>query len=140
LGETGRADYNYGYGAMIVLEYRYEDLSLSERQDLSTRGVTLQPGQSLYLTVAHLNPGAPILAGGTESAPGDVLATIGTSGNSEGPHAHVEAVVAESSLSPAEGTSIATFWTRSVAQGAHAGDQGRRVDPSELFGVSGSDE
>jgi hypothetical protein len=140
LGETGRADYNYGYGAMVVLEYPYEDLSPSEMQDLSSRGVSLQPGQSLYLMVAHLDPSAPILAAGAELEAEDVLATIGTSGNSDGPHAHIEAAIAESGLSPEEGASAFWFWTDTVVDRENARDRGRRIDPSELFGVSSPGE
>jgi murein DD-endopeptidase MepM/ murein hydrolase activator NlpD len=82
--------------------------------------------------IAHLDPQQAIAASGTALTPGAALATIGTSGNSTGPHAHVEAAVNASGLRPDE-RPIYRFWLDSIAEKPLPGGQGRRIDPSPLF-------
>ncbi len=124
---------NWGYGAMAVVETRYEDLSAEQLQALADHGVRLEPGQSLYVMTAHLRPDQVPAAGASLRA-GDPIATMGTSGNSTGPHVHVEVAVAASGLRAGEGQNSASFWIGSVvgvSNGSAA--QGRRIDPTPMF-------
>jgi murein DD-endopeptidase MepM/ murein hydrolase activator NlpD len=135
---TDDPDYNYGYGAMVVLEYPYADMSQEDREALQGRGISLGPGESLYLMIAHLDPQQAIAASGTALSVGDALATIGTSGNSSGPHAHVEVAVNASGLRPTGDDPIYSFWRRTVGERRTAEEQGRRIDPSPLFDTPSS--
>ncbi len=124
---------NWGYGAMTVVETRYEELTAAQIDDLAARGVSVHPGQSLYLMTAHLQPDL-VPAAGTALQAGDPIARMGTSGNSTGPHAHVEVAVTASGLRPGDGQSAAAFWIGAVvgvSNGAAA--SGTRIDPTPLF-------
>ncbi len=124
---------NWGYGAMAVIETRYEDLSAEQLQALAGQGARLEPGKSLYVMTAHLRPDQVPAPGASLNA-GDAIATLGTSGNSTGPHVHVEVAVATSGLRPGAGQNSASFWIGSVvgvSNGSAA--QGTRVDPTPLF-------
>jgi hypothetical protein len=46
-------DYNYGYGAMIVVEYAHSDLREDEPKGLADDGIELEEGQSLYMMIGH---------------------------------------------------------------------------------------
>jgi len=134
-------DYNYGYGATIIIEYAYGDLSEDERTGLSTSGVDLLPGQSLYIMYTHLDRALTDAATGESLAPGDAVAVMDNSGNSEGTHVHVEAAVNESGLSSTSGQSIIGFWGGTVAERKILGEtegerRGNRVDPTPLFSGS----
>lgn len=133
LGNTG-SDYNYGYGAMVVVEFAYDDLSDDERTQLTNDGITLQSGQSLYLMIAHLDPtSAP--AGGANLDREGTLATIGNSGNSDGSHAHMEAAINDSGLTQDEDQSVPVYWWNTIAERARTGDQGNRIDPTPLLDI-----
>ena len=124
---------NWGYGAMAVVETRYEDLNADQLKALTDRGARLEPGQSLYMMTAHLRPDQVPAAGASLKA-GDPIATMGTSGNSTGPHVHVEVAVANSGLRPGAGQNSASFWIGAVvgvSNGSAA--RGRRIDPTPLF-------
>ncbi len=124
---------NWGYGAMTVVETRFEALTAAQIVDLAARGVSVQPGQSLYLMTAHLQPDQVPAAGAALEA-GDPIAQMGTSGNSTGPHAHVEVAVTASGLRPGEGQSAAAFWIGAVVGVSNgAAEPGTRVDPTPLF-------
>ncbi len=125
---------NWGYGALTVVESRYEDLTAAQVADLAMRGASVQPGQSLYVMIAHLQPDQ-VPEAGTVLQAGDPIAQMGTSGNSTGPHAHVEIAVTVSGLRPGEGQNSASFWIGAVvgvSNGAAA--PGTRIDPTPLFG------
>jgi hypothetical protein len=109
-------DLNYGYGAMIVLEFPYSDITQEELEELRKDGILIEEDESLYLMFAHLDPSESILHSGTALLSGDVVATIGTSGYSSGEHAHVEAAVNESGLRPSSGQLVPLFWLRSIAE------------------------
>ncbi len=127
-------DNNWGYGAMAVVETRYEDLTAEQLQTLVDQGARLEPGQSLYVMTAHLRPDQVPAAAGLPLNAGDAIAVLGTSGNSTGPHVHVEAAVAASGLRPGEGQNSASFWIgRIVGVSNGAAAQGTRVDPTPLF-------
>lgn len=132
-GSSFGPDNNWGYGALAVVETRFDELTSGQIADLAARGVALAPGQSLYVMTAHLQPDQ-VPAPDTALRPGDAIALMGTSGNSTGPHAHVEVAIATSGLRPGAGQNSASFWIGSVvgvSNGAAA--QGRRIDPTELF-------
>jgi len=129
-------EYNWGYGAMTVVEFRYEDLTEAERAELVEDGVVLNPGQSLYMMIAHLDPTQPISDAGTMLGPGDTFSTMGTSGNSSGVHAHVETAVNESGLSPDAAETTFGFWTDTVAERPEVDEPGLRFDPTPLFDIS----
>ena len=131
-GSRDNPDYNLGYGAMVIVEYPYSELTQEERDALLEDGIILGPGESLYMMIAHLDPQQPIAAGGAVLSAGEALATIGTSGNSTGPHAHVEVAINASGLRP-DGDTIYDSWLYSVAEKPIGGGQGHRVDPSPLF-------
>jgi len=128
-------EYNYGYGAVIVSEYRYEDLTQDQVDSLDAAGVAVGPGESLYLMTAHLNPNATIAIPGAETTAGHSMATLGTAGNSSGIHGHFEAAVAASGLQPDQDEAIIDFWQASVVGVADYREQGSRVDPTALFGL-----
>jgi murein DD-endopeptidase MepM/ murein hydrolase activator NlpD len=128
-----RDRYNNGYGAMIVTEYRYENLTQDQRDSLDAAGVEVGPGESLYLMTGHLNPNSAIAAAGTETGAGESMATLGTSGNSDGIHGHFEAAVATSGLRPDQDEAINHFWLGTVVGVPDYKEQGRRVDPTPLF-------
>ena len=126
-------EYNFGYGAMTVVEFAYSDLTAAERAALIEDGIELGEGESLYMMVSHIDPNQSMLADAATLNPQDIIASIGTSGISSGPHAHVEAAVNESGLSPIEGENVFTFWTDTVAERPASGEPWLRFDPSPLF-------
>ncbi len=131
-----RADlkYNYGFGAMSIVEYSYSDLTEAQRAVLSERGFDLQPGQSLYLMNAHQDRSGNNAASDTQLKAGDAIAAMGNSGNSGGGHFHIEAAINDSGLSPADGENTAEFWLDTIAEYDYVTDkQGKRIDPTSLF-------
>jgi len=130
--------YNYGYGAMIVVEYAYSDLSHQERSHLERAGISLSEGESVYMMMSHLDPNVEIAEAGTVLESGSQIASIGNSGNSSGAHGHLEMAVAESGLAPADGEGTVDFWLDTVVDRDFrspdpAERQGNRVDPTGLF-------
>jgi hypothetical protein len=133
LGDTS-SDYNYGYGAMAVVEYAYDDLTEDERTQLANDGITLESGQSLYLMMAHLDP-TSVPEGGAELDEGGALANIGNSGNSDGAHTHLEAAINDSGLTQGEDQSVPVYWWNTIVERARVGDQGNRIDPTPLLDI-----
>lgn len=74
---------NYGYGNVVVIEYRYKNLT-PEVKDAFGIG----PGKSLYMLYAHLEK-APTVGVGDSVYPGKVIGSGGSTGNSTGPHLHL---------------------------------------------------
>jgi len=132
-GETGE-DYNYGYGAMAIVEYAYADLTQADLDALAEDGIDLQQGQSAYLMFAHLDPSSVPNDGSAFDAGGD-MGNIGNSGNSYGAHSHVEAAINDSGLRPEDDDNTAEFWWDTIVERARAGDQGGRIDPSPIFDI-----
>jgi hypothetical protein len=97
---------------VIVVEYSYDDLTVEQRQDLSTRGFDLEAGESLYLMYTHLDQAATNTASGDPLNPGESFAVMDNSGNSYGTHAHVESAVNESGLQPDTGQSLNKYWEK----------------------------
>jgi hypothetical protein len=131
-------DYNYGYGAMAVVEYAYEDLTEDQRNTLAAEGIELGEGESLYVMMAHLDPNQTIAADGTQLTQGGGLATIGNSGNSDGAHTHLEMAINESGLTPSQDQATVNFWLDTVAERVYGAEeqadrQGNRIDPTSLF-------
>lgn len=133
-------DYNYGYGAMIVVEYTYSDLNEVELQGLFEDGVNLEEGQSLYMMVGHLDPNLDISESGIALVQTDSLASIGDSGNSGGYHAHVEIAINDSGLTPEEDQELVRFWVDDVVERVYGSPienerRGNRIDPSSIFDI-----
>ncbi|MEW6568948.1 MAG: hypothetical protein AB1449_12440, partial [Chloroflexota bacterium] len=105
-------------------------------RELAEDGVEIGEGESLYMMVAHLDPSQTVSETGSEVQPGDTLAMIGNSGNSSGIHAHVEAVVNDSGMSPGEGQSTFWFWVDTVVERPSVDRPGLRFDPSPLFDLN----
>lgn len=133
-------DYNYGYGATVVVEYAYDDISAADLQRLREDGIDLQPGESIYLMATHLDRQADEPASGGAFAAGDAVATMDNSGNSSGLHAHVEVAVNVSGLEQDAGSNLVDFWGSTVADYDPSSSQaerrqGNRVDPAPLFNL-----
>ena len=131
--------YNFGYGATMIVEYAHADLSAQELANLASLGVALQSGQSLYLMYTHLDRDLTDAENGEFLDQGDVAAVMDNSGNSEATHVHVEAAINESGLAPRAGQSVIGFWGRTVAERDltspdDALRRGNRIDPTPLFG------
>lgn len=77
--------WGYGYGHYLIVRYLNEQLPQSTRSELTQRGF---PGGHLFVMYAHLDQR---LVGEGQRLEGEVqLATCGNTGNSEGPHVHLE--------------------------------------------------
>jgi hypothetical protein len=131
-------DYNYGYGAMMVVEYAYADLTEEQRNALIADGVEIGEGESLYVMMGHLDPNQTIAADGTELTQNASLATIGNSGNSDGAHTHLEMAINESGLTPGDDQATVNFWLDTVSERVYGAEeqadrQGNRIDPTPLF-------
>lgn len=131
LGDRSR-QYNYGYGAMVITEYPYDEMTQDQIDDLSAAGIQVEPGESLYLMTTHLNPNRDIAVPGTDLTAGDAVAVLGESGNADGVHGHIEAAVADSGLRPNAGQHINDYWVGTVVDSDYR-EQGNRVDPTGLF-------
>lgn len=131
-------DYNYGYGAIIIVEYAYSDLSEDEMKGLAEDGIELKQGTSIYMMIGHLNPNANISESGTILNRAESMAFIGNSGNSKGDHAHVEVAINDSGLTPGDGQLLVRFWLETVVERVYQSPneherRGNRIDPSPLF-------
>lgn len=82
LEEPMAADYNWGYGATVVVEHAYEDIGSADLQRLRDSGIDLQPGQSMYMMVTHMDRQVDNPQAGTALSAGDAVATMDNSGNS----------------------------------------------------------
>ncbi|MFV2044504.1 MAG: hypothetical protein ACC700_14880, partial [Anaerolineales bacterium] len=116
-----------------ITEYPYADMSQEQIEGLAAAEITVEPGQSLYLMTAHLNPNRDIPGPGSDLTAGDAVATTGTSGDSSGVHGHIEAAVSDSGLRLNEGQPISNYWIGTVAGTPDYREQGNRVDPTSLF-------
>ena len=125
-------DYNYGYGAVVITEYPYADMTEDQIEGLEAAGITVEEGQSVYMLTAHLNPNRDIADPGTVLTAGDSVATIGTSGDSSGVHGHIEMAVTDSGLRPRTDQQINGYWVGSIVDD-YFQLQGNRVDPTGLF-------
>lgn len=133
-------DYNWGYGATVLVEYSYESIGGGDLQRLQDQGIDLQPGQSLYMMFTHLDRQVTQPESGTALAAGDAVAVMDNSGNSEGLHAHVELAINDSGLTQGTDSTLFGFWWNEVAEvdfnaQTTEGRQGNRVDPTGLFNL-----
>lgn len=79
------ADWNYGYGHMVGLRVLHEHLPASAQAELARRNLA---GYHLYIVYAHMN--SIDVQAGAQLQPGQRIGTMGNTGNSEGPHLHLE--------------------------------------------------
>ncbi|MCU0475015.1 MAG: M23 family metallopeptidase [Anaerolineae bacterium] len=78
-------EWNYGYGHMVGLRVLHQDLPASAQAELARRNLT---GYHLYIIYAHMN--SIEVQAGAELQAGQRIGTLGNTGNSEGPHLHLE--------------------------------------------------
>ena len=89
--------YNGGYGNVVVIEYAYWLLPEAVRDNLG-----LKRNESLYLLYAHLEDAPNLIPGGSVIA-GTTVGNIGSTGNSNGAHLHLEARIGKTgSMTPGE--------------------------------------
>ncbi len=77
--------WGYGYGHYVIVRYLNDVLPESTKQGLGKRGLT---GAHIYIMYAHLN--SIECVEGQNVAGGARIGTCGNSGNSSGPHLHLE--------------------------------------------------
>ena len=82
LGDQG---WNFGYGHYIIVRYTNDLLPESTRAELAERGFD---GAHIFVMHAHLQD--MLVKAGDDLQPNQQIATMGNSGNSEGPHLHLE--------------------------------------------------
>jgi murein DD-endopeptidase MepM/ murein hydrolase activator NlpD len=81
----GDAGWNYGYGHYIIVRYHNDILPESTKAELAKRGFA---GGHCFVMYAHLQD--VLVQVGQDLQPNQQIATLGNSGNSEGPHLHLE--------------------------------------------------
>lgn len=77
--------WNFGYGHYVIIRYTHDLLPQSTRDELARIG---RSGQHLFVMYAHLHKQL-VNAGETVSS-NQQIAQLGNSGNSSGPHLHLE--------------------------------------------------
>lgn len=84
--------WNYGFGHYMIVRYLNKQLPPATRLALASRGM---PGAHIYAMYAHLS--RRDLPVGTMLQPNQVFAACGNTGNSSGPHLHLELRASSSS-------------------------------------------
>jgi hypothetical protein len=79
-------EWNFGFGHYIIVRYLHHQLPQSTRQALAAIG---RPGHHIYTMYAHLQHLGDVSVG-TVLEPGQAFTACGNSGNSSGPHLHLE--------------------------------------------------
>ncbi len=87
--------WNFGFGHYIIVRYLHRQLPFATRQALADRG---QAGAHIYAMYAHLNRRSAAV--GDRLEPGQVFATCGNTGNSSGPHLHLELRASHNAIFP----------------------------------------
>jgi murein DD-endopeptidase MepM/ murein hydrolase activator NlpD len=75
---------NAGYGNVVIVEYPYNSLPSSVIEDLN-----LKKDESIYMLYAHLAKASTLQAGDIVQ-PETIIGQVGSTGNSTGPHLHLE--------------------------------------------------
>jgi hypothetical protein len=84
--------WNFGFGHYMIVRYLHKQLPPATRQALANRGM---PGAHIFAMYAHLSRrDVPV---GTMLQPNQVFAACGNTGNSSGPHVHLELRASSSS-------------------------------------------
>lgn len=86
--------WNFGYGHYIIVGYENSKLPESSKKYLADNG---KAGWHIFVMHAHLND--MLVKQGDVLVPNQQFATLGNSGNSEGPHLHLE-VRASQTMTP----------------------------------------
>ncbi|MDQ7027876.1 MAG: M23 family metallopeptidase [Anaerolineae bacterium] len=81
----GDAGWNFGYGHYVIVRYHNDILPESTKAELAKRGFE---GGHCFVMYAHLQD--ILVQAGQDLQPNQQVATLGNSGNSEGPHLHLE--------------------------------------------------
>lgn len=77
--------WGWGYGNFVIIRYLNEQLPESTRAELAKRGFS---GGHIYVMYAHLSESR--VTEGQNVTPMQIFAACGNTGNSEGPHVHLE--------------------------------------------------
>jgi RHS repeat-associated protein len=91
--ENTGAPVNGGYGNVLIVEYNYNWLPQSVKDDL---GQNIDEGQSVFILYAHLQEKSPLEPYDSVS-PQDLLGHVGNTGFSDGAHLHVETKIGDPS-------------------------------------------
>lgn len=134
--------YDYGAEVLAVADGRVSDLKdgLPENTDSSERSsrtitidnavgnyVILDLGRGRFALYAHLQPGGLRVKVGDKVSAGQVLARLGTSGNSDEPHLHFQLMDANSPL----GSEGIPYEFESFTQLGVAGDKDTLLDAGQ---------
>lgn len=76
-------DSNKGLGNLVVVEYKYDDIPAAQRP------TWLKSGESVYIRYSHLSDKDRISIG-TDVEQGTMIGRVGSTGQSNGPHIHLE--------------------------------------------------
>lgn len=91
------ATQNYGWGNSMVVEYKYDDQTPEVQAQWQEQYPDIGSGQSLFIEYAHLETGfEDSLPEDYRVNPGDQLALMGNSGNSDAKHLHIGVKVGDS--------------------------------------------
>jgi len=77
--------WGYGYGHYVIVRYTNDQLPISTREYLKSKGLA---GAAIFVMYAHLS--AITVSAGQTLAGGAPIGACGTTGNSEAPHVHLE--------------------------------------------------
>lgn len=77
--------WGYGFGNYVVVRYRWDDLPGQMRATMSAQGYS---GAYAYVVYAHLH--RILVKAGDPVSFGTLIGTLGNTGNSSGPHLHLE--------------------------------------------------
>lgn len=92
--------WNFGYGHYVIVKYENSLLPASTRQTLHDKGF---PGGHIFVMYAHLQD--MLVEQGQQLQPNQQIGSLGNSGNSSGPHLHLE-VRASATAAPISWASI----------------------------------
>jgi Peptidase family M23 len=137
-GDGGRNEQWYGFGADVVavadgsVSTAFDGMpeqtpntpvtGLRGPRDYSGNHVSLQISPGVWATYAHLQPGSITVKTGDEVKRGQVIAKLGNSGNSSGPHLHFQLSDGpEITTSNSLPFSLGSYWLAGAVEPAQLG-------------------